>query len=93
MDVRKPLDQAAKERRITAMKTLKVDPSKRVRIPDAQPGQLFEYSRNGEHSFTLTLVKAETKEKFPPGSLAKHFTPERNREELEILAGCIQGPK
>jgi len=75
------------------MKTLKVDPSKRVRIPDAIPGQVFEYSRNGENSFTLTLVKAAAKEKFPPGSLAKYFTPERNREEREILAGCVQGPK
>lgn len=75
------------------MKTLKVDPSKRIRIPDARPGQVFEYSRSGEHSFTLTLVKAEAKEKFPPGSLVNYFTPERNHEELEILAGCVQGPK
>jgi hypothetical protein len=83
----------AKEQEIPAVKTLKVDPCKRVRIPDAIPGQIFAYTRKGKHSFTLTLVKSEAQETFPPGSLAKYFTPERNREELEILAGCVQGPK
>lgn len=75
------------------MKTLTADKYKRVRIPDAKPQQVFAYANNGDGSFTLTAVKAEAKEKFPPGSLARYFTPERNREELEILAGCIQGPK
>jgi len=40
----------------------------------------------------LIPIKADAKEAFPPGSLAKYFTPERNREELAILKGCIQGP-
>ena len=75
------------------MKTLKVDRSKRVRIPDALPGQVFEYSRNGDNSFTLTLIPGELKEKFPPGGLLKYFTAERNKEEMAILSGCVQGPK
>jgi bifunctional DNA-binding transcriptional regulator/antitoxin component of YhaV-PrlF toxin-antitoxin module len=34
-----------------------------------------------------------TKEAFPPGSLLEYFTPERGREELAILSGCVQGPE
>ena len=74
------------------MKTLTADKYKRVRIPDAKPRQVFAYANNGDGSFTLTVVKAERKQAFPRGSLLKYFTPERNKEELERLAGCIQGP-
>jgi len=70
------------------MKTLKVDAHKRVRIRDLKPGQILSYTNNGDQSFTLTLVKAEAKPKFPPGSLLKYFTPEKNKEELALLAGC-----
>jgi hypothetical protein len=89
----KALDLAPEEREVSAMKTLKVDRSKRVRLPGALPGQVFEYSRNGDNGFTLTLIRREVKEKFPPGSLLKYFTAERNKEELAILSGCVQGPK
>lgn len=70
------------------MKTLKVDAHKRVRINDLQPGQVVAYTtNNGDDSFTLTLVKAEAKGAFPPGSLLKYFTRERNGEELQRLVG------
>jgi hypothetical protein len=39
------------------------------------------------------LVPQASKEPFPPGSLLKYFTPERDSEELAILSGCIQGPE
>ena len=70
------------------MKTLTADKYKRVRIPDAKPQQVFAYANNGDGSFTLTVVKADRKEVFPRGSLLKYFTPEKNKEELELLAGC-----
>jgi hypothetical protein len=38
------------------MKTLTVDAHKRVRIPDARPGQVFAYEHNGNR-VTLTEVK------------------------------------
>ncbi len=72
------------------MKTLTVDDQKRIRIPDAKPRQVFAYSNNGDGTLTLTLVKAEAQEPFPPGSLKKYATPERDRELLEILQGCTQ---
>lgn len=39
------------------------------------------------------LVPTPSQEMFPPGSLLKYFTPERDKEELEILSGCVQGPE
>lgn len=75
------------------MTTLTVDDYKRVRIPDAKPRQKFAYTREGDGTVILVPVKVERKELFPPGSLLKYFTPEKNKEELEILAGCVQGPE
>jgi bifunctional DNA-binding transcriptional regulator/antitoxin component of YhaV-PrlF toxin-antitoxin module len=39
------------------------------------------------------LVARKSKEAFPPGSLLKYFTPERDEEELAILSGCVKGPE
>lgn len=74
------------------MHTLVTDKQQRVRLPDAKPGQVFAYVDNGNGSITLTQVKAETAEPFPPGSLLKFFTPDTNAEELGLLKGCVHGP-
>jgi hypothetical protein len=74
------------------VKTLKADPKKRIRIPDIKPGQVLAYENEGNGRFTLTVVKAEVKEPFPKGSLLKYLTPERDKEQLAILKGCVQGP-
>ena len=39
------------------------------------------------------LVPQKSKETFPRGSLLKYLTPERDREQLAILSGCVQGPE
>ena len=39
------------------------------------------------------LVAQKPKEAFPPGSLLKYFTPERDKEELAILSDCVKGPE
>jgi len=75
------------------VKTLTVDSSKRIRIPDAKPKQVFAYENHGNGTITLTQVKAELKQRFPRGSLLKYLTPERDREQLAILKGCVQGPE
>ena len=75
------------------MKTLTVDANKRVRIPDAKPKQVFAYENRGDGTRILTEVKAEAKERFPRGSLLKYLTPERDKEQLEILKGCVLGPE
>ena len=75
------------------MTTITVDERKRVRLPDAKPGQVFAYANNGDGSLTLTPVRAEGKERFPHGSLLKYFTPEKDKEEAQIFAGCVQRPE
>ena len=73
---------------IPTVKILKVDERKRIRIPDAEPKQVFAYENNGQGTITLTLVKAARKERFPPGSLKKYVTPKSDKEMLELLKGC-----
>lgn len=70
------------------MKTLTVDNQKRVRIPDARPRQVFSYEPESDGTIRLVPVKAVALEPFPPGSLKKFITAERNRELLELVKGC-----
>jgi hypothetical protein len=70
------------------MKTLTVDAHKRIRIPDAKPRQIFAYENEGNGRLVLTVVRAEAQEPFPPGSLKKYITPERDAEMLALLKGC-----
>ena len=74
------------------MSTVTADDRKRVRIPDAKPGQVFSYENNADGSVTLTPIKIEAKHRFPRGSLKKYVTPESDHEMLQILNGCVQGP-
>jgi len=37
------------------------------------------------------LVAQKPKESFPRGSLLKYLTPERDKDQLAILGGCVQG--
>src|SRR2546430_1169887 len=55
-------------------------------------GRFFTYINNGDGSYTLTPIQPETKERFPRGSLLKYFTPEKDKEETQILAACVQYP-
>jgi hypothetical protein len=48
----------------------------------------FAYENEGNGRLVLTVVRAETQEPFPPGSLKKYITPERDAEMLELLKGC-----
>ena len=74
------------------MHTVKADARQRVRLPDAKPHQQFAYSNNGDGSFTFTSVEPTRKPAFPRGSLLKYLTPERDKEQLAILTGCVQAP-
>ena len=75
------------------MHTITVDDKKRVRIPDAKPGQVFAIEPTGNGGFNLQPVKGETTEPFPPGSLLKYFTKERDELETILARGCVQGPE
>ena len=74
------------------MKTLTVDDQKRIRIPDAKPRTKFAYENHGNGTITLIEVRAEPREAFPLGSLAKYVTKERDTEMLVLLKGTVQEP-
>jgi hypothetical protein len=69
------------------VKTLTADDYHRVRLPDVKARAKFAYQKNG-NTITLTEVTVEAKEAFPPGSLKKFITPERNKELLQLVKGC-----
>lgn len=71
----------------TPVKTLTVDDHKRIRIPDAEPRQVFTYENHGDGRLTLTLVNAEAKEPFPKGSLLEYLTEESNKELSALAKG------
>lgn len=91
--VRNTLEESHRMWEFPPVKTLKADPKKRIRIPDIKPGQVLAYENEGNGRFTLTIVKAEVKEPFPPGSLKKYLTKKHNEEIAAIAKGCIQGPE
>lgn len=71
------------------MHTLIVDSKKRLRLPDAEPNQVYAYEPQGEGRFLLTrVVKREPPEAFPRGSLKKYLTRSKASEELLLLKGC-----
>lgn len=71
------------------MHTLVVDSKRRIRLPDAEPHQVYAYEQQGEGRFLLTrVVKDEPPEAFPRGSLKKYLTREKGTEELVLLKGC-----
>ncbi len=75
------------------MKTLTVDDYQRVRLPSAKPRQKLAYEDHGDGSYTLTVVRAETKEPFPP-DYDFGITPARNRELLELAkASSLEVPE
>ena len=73
------------------MVTLKADNKRRVAIPHIKPGQVFAFEDNGDGSYTLIKVKAERKEAFPPGSLVKYITKERD-DEMSAMAKGMPTP-
>jgi len=75
------------------MKTLTADSYKRIRIPAARLRQTFTYTTDSNGIVTLTPVNCQTKDTFPPGSLLKYMTAERDKEDEAILAGCATRPE
>lgn len=73
------------------METVKVDNKRRVVLPDVKPGQVFALDNHGDGSFTLTIVKPDRKEPFPPGSLLK-YVDEWNKEFGPIAEKMIIPP-
>jgi hypothetical protein len=62
--------------------TVKVDSAKRVRLPDAKPGQVFAYSADGKGR--IVLLEVQTKAGPSESSLIEGFKP-LSKAELDRL--------
>ena len=71
------------------MKTIKADDRRRVQIPGIKAGQVFDFQANGGVVTLTPVKKAEPKEPFPEGSLAKYWTREYNEEMRGIAKGTV----
>ncbi|HXR08390.1 MAG TPA: AbrB/MazE/SpoVT family DNA-binding domain-containing protein [Candidatus Acidoferrum sp.] len=77
-----------------------IDKKRRMTLPEAvceaaglKPRDQVEWRVEAGEIRGHKLVAQKPKEAFPPGSLLKYFTPERDKEEIAILSGCVKGPK
>lgn len=76
-----------------------IDKKRRTTLPESicdaiglRPNDRVEWRiEDGELRGRKLMVQVQ-KEVFPRGSLRKHLTPERDREQLPILAGCVTSP-
>jgi bifunctional DNA-binding transcriptional regulator/antitoxin component of YhaV-PrlF toxin-antitoxin module len=77
-----------------------IDKKRRMTLPESvceaaglKPNDQVEWRVEAGEIRGRRLVAQKLKEAFPPGSLLKYFTPERDKEELSILSGCVKGPE
>jgi len=77
-----------------------IDKKRRTTLPEEvceavglRPNDQVEWRVEAGEIRGRRLLAQKPKETFPPGSLLKYFTPERDTEELAILSGCVKGPE
>jgi bifunctional DNA-binding transcriptional regulator/antitoxin component of YhaV-PrlF toxin-antitoxin module len=77
-----------------------IDKKHRMTLPESiceaaglKPNDQVEWRVEDGEIRGRKLVAQKSEEAFPPGSLLKYFTPERDEEELAILSACVKGPE
>ena len=77
-----------------------IDKKRRMTLPESvcqeaglKPHDQVEWRVESGEIRGRRLAGRKSKEAFPPGSLVKYFTPERDKEELAILSDCAKGPE
>jgi bifunctional DNA-binding transcriptional regulator/antitoxin component of YhaV-PrlF toxin-antitoxin module len=81
------------------MSSTVIDKKHRMTLPESicaavglKPNDRVEWSVQGGEIRGRKLAAQKPREAFPRGSLLKYLTPERDKDQLAILAGCVQGP-
>ena len=76
-----------------------IDKKRRMTLPESicdavglQPNDRIEWRVEEGEIRGRKLVAQKAKERFPRGSLVKYLTRQRDKEQLAILSGSIQGP-
>jgi bifunctional DNA-binding transcriptional regulator/antitoxin component of YhaV-PrlF toxin-antitoxin module len=93
------LETEAIVRDIPSMSATIIDKKHRLTLPESvcvavglKPNDQVEWRVEDGEIRGRKLVPQKRKEAFPRGSLLKYLTPERDKEQLAILSGCVQGP-
>jgi len=76
-----------------------IDKKHRLTLPESicaaaglKPNDQVEWRVQDGEIRGRKLAAQKPKEAFPRGSLLKYLTPERDKDQLAVLAGCVQGP-
>jgi bifunctional DNA-binding transcriptional regulator/antitoxin component of YhaV-PrlF toxin-antitoxin module len=76
-----------------------IDKKHRMTLPESicaavglKPNDQVEWRVEDGEIRGRKLVPQRRKEAFPRGSLLKYLIPARDKEQLAILSGCVQGP-
>ena len=76
-----------------------IDKKRRMTLPESiceavglKPSDRVEWRVEEGEIRGRKLLAQQSKEAFPRGSLLRYLTPERDKEQLAILSGCVQGP-
>ena len=76
-----------------------MDKKRRMTLPGSvceavglKPNDQIEWRVEAGEIRGRKLVAQKAKSAFPRGSLLNYLTPERDKEQLDILSGCVQGP-
>ena len=76
-----------------------IDKKRRMTLPESvceavglKPNDQVEWRAEAGEIRGRKLAAQKPPEAFPRGSLLKYLTPERDKEQLAILSGCVQGP-
>jgi hypothetical protein len=97
--LQKGFEERALLRDIPCMSATIIDKKHRMTLPESicaavglKPNDQVEWRVQDGEIRGRKLVAQKPKEAFPRGSLLKYLTPERDKDQLAILAGCVQGP-
>ncbi len=95
----KLLETELQQRDIPSVNATVIDKKRRLTLPESvcqaaglKPNDQVEWRVEGGEIRGRKLVPRKAKEAFARGSLLKYITPERDREQLAVLSGCVQGP-
>ena len=76
-----------------------IDQKRRMTLPESiceaaglKPNDQVEWRVEAGEIRGRKLVPRKPRQAFPRGSLLKYLTPGRDKEQLAILSGCLQGP-
>ena len=82
------VDRTKARSKFVLVKFVTADSELRIQLSNVKPGSKFAYEDVGGGVIVLKRVRANGRDPFKRGNLAKHLTASRDREQLAILEHC-----